>query len=106
MEESKGLERLRSSLDGGMSAHDIMELVDIDESNVMERLEEAHQRALSINPRAMDIPEGTKPLGAFLLVAALFCSCWMADFETTLDIAYQLMSARPMLEAALPKNCT
>lgn len=100
MESKKGLERLHSALDRSMSAQEIMELVDIDESNVMERLEEAHERALEINPRALDIPEDSDPHEAFLLVAALFCACWRPDYEETLDIAYQLVSARPMLMAA------
>lgn len=100
MESRNELECLHSALDRSMSAHDIMELVDIDESNVMERLEEAHERALSINPRALDIPEGSDPHETFLIVAALFCACWRQDYEETLDIAYQLISARPMFMAA------
>lgn len=100
MESRKGLERLHSALNRSMSAHDIMELVGIDESNVMECLEEAHGRALEINPRALDIPEDSDPHETFLLVAALFCACWQQDKTSTLDIAYQMVSARPMFMAA------
>lgn len=100
MESRNGLEHLHSALNRSMSAHDIMELVDIDESNVMERLEEAHERALAINPRALDIPEGSDPHETFLFVAALFCACWQQDKTSTLDIAYQIVSARPMFMAA------
>lgn len=100
MESRNGLENLHSALDRSMSAQEIMELVDIDESNVMECLEEAHGRALEINPCALDIPEDSDPHEAFLLVAALFCACWQQDYEETLDIAYQLVSARPMFIAA------
>lgn len=94
--KGREMARLHSVLDMNVSAYEIMDLVGVDESNVMDCIDEAYARAVGTNPSAPPIPSGITAEVATKLVAALFCICWQQSYEEVMDIAYEMCSALPM----------